>query len=121
MDFYWEDYLAIYMFAALALGLFSEFPVAFVVGGIGLAFGFLGAAVDYFSLIEFYNILPRIWGGAAAHLVLVAAPCFTSSANLRCTAHDKQRTRACDTHTHRLPSDETVERGNAASYAASQA
>ena len=76
MDFYWEDYLAVYMFAALALGLFSGFPVAFVVGGIGLAFGFLGAAVDYFSLIEFYNILPRIWGGAAANLVLVAVPCF---------------------------------------------
>ena len=33
MDFYWEDYLAVYMFAVLALGLFSGFPVAFVVGG----------------------------------------------------------------------------------------
>jgi tripartite ATP-independent transporter DctM subunit len=32
--------------------------------------------VDYFSLIEFYNILPRVWGGAAANLVLVAIPCF---------------------------------------------
>ena len=76
MDFYWEDYLSVYMFVALAFGLFSGFPVAFVVGGIGLAFGFIGAAVDYFSLIEFYNILPRIWGGAAANLVLVAVPCF---------------------------------------------
>jgi len=76
VDFYWEDYLSVYMFMALALGLFSGFPVAFVVGGIGLAFGFLGATVDMFSLIEFYNILPRIWGGAAANLVLVAIPCF---------------------------------------------
>ena len=76
MDFYWEDYLAVYMFAALAFGLFSGFPVAFVVGGVGLAFGFIGASVDYFSLIEFYNILPRIWGGAAANPVLVAVPCF---------------------------------------------
>ena len=38
MDFYWEDYLSVYMFMALAFGLFSGFPVAFVVGGIGLAF-----------------------------------------------------------------------------------
>ena len=76
MDFYWEDYLSVFMFLALAFGLFTGFPVAFVVGGVGLIFGFIGWSVDYFSLIEFYNILPRIWGGAAANPVLVAVPCF---------------------------------------------
>jgi tripartite ATP-independent transporter DctM subunit len=74
--FYWEDYLPVYMFAALGLLLFSGYPVAFVLGGIGLAFGFIGWSVDYFSIIEFYNILPRVWGGAAENPVLVAVPCF---------------------------------------------
>ncbi|MEZ5591008.1 MAG: TRAP transporter large permease subunit [Gammaproteobacteria bacterium] len=73
---YWEDYLPAIMFLTLALGLFSGFPVAFMVGGVGLLFGFIGWSVDYFSLIEFYNILPRVWGGAAENLVLVAVPCF---------------------------------------------
>lgn len=74
--FYWEDYLSVYMFGALALLLFSGFPVAFVLGGVALGFGFLGASVGMFSLIEFFNILPRVWGGAADNLVLVAVPCF---------------------------------------------
>ena len=74
--FYWEDYLALYMFGALGLLLFSGYPVAFVLGGIGLAFGLIGWTVDYFSIIEFYNILPRVWGGAAENPVLVAVPCF---------------------------------------------
>jgi tripartite ATP-independent transporter DctM subunit len=74
--FYWEDYLAAYMFVALALLLFSGIPVAFVLGGVALGFGFLGASVGMFSVIEFFNILPRIWGGAAENLVLVAVPCF---------------------------------------------
>ena len=34
--------LPLLMFAALALLLFSGFPVAFVLGGLALAFGFLG-------------------------------------------------------------------------------
>jgi tripartite ATP-independent transporter DctM subunit len=73
---YWADYLPIYMFLALGLLLFSGYPVAFVLGGIGLAFGFIGWTVDYFSIIEFFNILPRVWGGAAENPVLVAVPCF---------------------------------------------
>lgn len=64
MGFYWEDYLPVYMFIALAVFLFSGFPVAFVLGGVALAFGVIGSFVGYFSLIEFFNIMPRIWGGA---------------------------------------------------------
>ncbi|MCA8928345.1 MAG: TRAP transporter large permease subunit [Alphaproteobacteria bacterium] len=73
---YWEDYLPVIMFLGLAFGLFSGIPVAFVVGGIGLLFGFIGSFYDMFSVMEFFNIPVRIWGGAVENLVLVAVPCF---------------------------------------------
>ena len=64
MDFYIEDYLPLFMFGALAVLLFSGYPVAFVLGGIGLTFGFIGMAFGdfYFSFIQFFNLLPRLWG-----------------------------------------------------------
>ena len=34
--------LPVFMFLALALLLFSGFPVAFILGGVGLMFGFIG-------------------------------------------------------------------------------
>ncbi len=55
MDF--VTLLPIFMFLTLALLLFSGFPVAFVLGGVGLGFGFLGIAFDVFSFIEFFNIV----------------------------------------------------------------
>ena len=56
--------LPVFMFLALAILLFSGFPVAFILGGVGLSFGFIGIQFDVFSLIEFFNILSRIWGGS---------------------------------------------------------
>ena len=47
MDF--VTLLPVIMFATLALLLFSGFPVAFVLGGVGLGFGFIGMAFDVFS------------------------------------------------------------------------
>lgn len=76
MDFYIEDYLPLFMFGALAMLLFSGYPVAFVLGGIGLAFGFVGMYFEVFSFIQFFNIAPRIWGGIAENLVLTAIPMF---------------------------------------------
>ena len=76
MDFYIEDYLPLFMFAALGLLLFSGYPVAFVLGGVGLAFGFVGIYFDVFSLIQFFNLAPRIWGGLAESLILTAIPMF---------------------------------------------
>jgi tripartite ATP-independent transporter DctM subunit len=73
---YWEDYLPVIMFLGLACGLFSGIPVAFVVGGVGLLFGFIGMYFDMFAFQEFFNIPVRIWGGAVENLVLVAVPCF---------------------------------------------
>jgi tripartite ATP-independent transporter DctM subunit len=70
------DFLPLFMFAALALFLFSGFPVAFVLGGVALGFGFIGIATGVFSFVEFYNIVPRIWGGIAENLILVAIPMF---------------------------------------------
>ena len=49
--------LPILMFLALAILLFSGFPVAFVLGGVGLGFGFIGLAFDVFNFIEFFNII----------------------------------------------------------------
>lgn len=71
-----QEYLPIVMFLTLAILLFSGYPVAFILGGIALTFGLIGYAMEVFKLIEFFNFLPRIWGGAAENLVLVAIPAF---------------------------------------------
>ena len=73
--FYIEDYLPVFMFGVLAILLFSGFPVGFVLGGVGLMFGFIGMYFDVFSQIEFFNLVLRIWG-IADNLVLVAIPMF---------------------------------------------
>ena len=71
-----QDYLPIVMFLCLAGLLFSGFPVAFILGGLALLFGLIGYFLGMFSLIEYFNFLPRIWGQAAENLVLVAVPAF---------------------------------------------
>ena len=75
-QFYIEDYLPLFMFAALGVLLFSGYPVAFVLGGIGLAFGFVGMYFEVFDFIQFFNLAPRIWGGISENLVLTAIPMF---------------------------------------------
>jgi tripartite ATP-independent transporter DctM subunit len=71
-----QDYLPIMMFVTLGCMLFSGYPVAFVLGGLALLYGLIGYLLGVFSLIEFFNFLPRIWGQAAENLVLVAVPAF---------------------------------------------
>jgi tripartite ATP-independent transporter DctM subunit len=77
-DLMWfiQDYLPIAMFLTLAMLLFSGYPVAFILGGLALLYGLVGYSLGVFSLIEFFNFLPRIWGQAAENLVLVAVPAF---------------------------------------------
>ncbi len=70
------ELLPVLMFLALAILLFSGYPVAFVLGGVGLFFGFIGISLEVFNLIEFFNILSRIWGGVCENLILVAIPMF---------------------------------------------
>ena len=71
-----QDFLPLVMFLSLAGLLFSGFPVAFILGGLALLFGLIGYFLGVYSLIEFFNFLPRIWGQAAENLVLVAVPAF---------------------------------------------
>jgi tripartite ATP-independent transporter DctM subunit len=71
-----QDFLPIVMFCTLAGLLFTGFPVAFILGGLSLLYGLIGFFLEMFSLIEFFNFVPRIWGGAAENLVLVAVPAF---------------------------------------------
>ena len=70
------EFLPMFMFLSLALLLFTGYPVAFILGGLALLYGFIGYSLGMFSLIEFFNFLPRIWGQAAENLVLVAVPTF---------------------------------------------
>ena len=70
------DYMPLFMFLVLAILLFSGYPVAAVLGGTGLGFGYLGVYMGVFVPIEFFNIVGRIWSGIADNLVLVAIPMF---------------------------------------------
>jgi tripartite ATP-independent transporter DctM subunit len=75
--YYWiGDHLSVFMLVVFAFALFCGFPVAFVLGGIGLAFGFVGYVFEVFNLIQFLSLLPRIWGSVAQNQVLVAIPMF---------------------------------------------
>ncbi|MFQ5849515.1 MAG: TRAP transporter large permease subunit [Candidatus Binatia bacterium] len=71
-----QEFSPLLMFLCLAVLLFSGYPVAFVLGGVGLAFGFIGMAFGTFSFPEFNNIVLRVWGGVAENLLLVAVPMF---------------------------------------------
>ena len=68
--------LPVSMFAVLGILLFTGYPVALVLGGVGLAFGVAGILTDNFLPIEFFNIAPRIWSGIAENLILTAVPMF---------------------------------------------
>ena len=45
MDFI--SLLPVFMFISLAILLFSGFPVAFILGGVGLIFGFIGIFYEF--------------------------------------------------------------------------
>ncbi|MCS5584692.1 MAG: TRAP transporter large permease subunit [Pseudomonadales bacterium] len=71
-----QEYLPLFMFAMLGVLLFTGYPVAFILGGVSISFGLIGFSLGVFSLGEFFNFAPRIWGFAAENLVLVALPTF---------------------------------------------
>ena len=71
-------YLPALLFASLAILLFSGYPVAFVLGGLGLIFGFIAYFVDpwLFDIAQFGTLPGRIFGGIAENLILTAIPMF---------------------------------------------
>ena len=73
---YVEDLLPLLMFAALAVLLFTGYPVAFILGGLSVIFGVIGWWMGLFSLVEFYSFWPRMYGQSADNIVLVAVPMF---------------------------------------------
>jgi tripartite ATP-independent transporter DctM subunit len=75
VDFFVE-FLPLWMFIALGLLLFSGYPVAFVLGGIGLAFAVIGDLVGVFRLQQLTLVSLRIYGGTIESPVLVAIPMF---------------------------------------------
>jgi len=73
---YLQDNLALYMFFALCVLIYSGFPLGFVLGGTALLFGMIGWGLDVFELVQFFNLVPRIWSDAAENLVLTSVPLF---------------------------------------------
>jgi len=67
-----EDLLPALMFLALGFMLFTGYPVAMLVAGVGLYFGLIGWAMGVFPPARFEAIANRIWGGVAESPVLVA-------------------------------------------------
>lgn len=70
------ELLPLLMFPVLALCLFSGYPVAFVLAGVGLMFGLIGMGFDVFNFKEFFLINSRIFGGVVENIVLIAIPMF---------------------------------------------
>ncbi|MBV2360640.1 TRAP transporter large permease subunit [Thalassococcus sp. CAU 1522] len=70
------EMLPLFMFLALGILLFTGFPVAFVLGGVGLAFGGIGMLAGEFMFIQFRLLPSRIFGGIMENLILTAIPMF---------------------------------------------
>ncbi|MXU66621.1 TRAP transporter large permease [Oceanomicrobium pacificus] len=74
MDFI--ELLPLFMFIVLGVSMFSGFPVAFVLGGVGLLFGLIGIMAGEFMFIQFRTLPSRIFGGIMENLILTAIPMF---------------------------------------------
>lgn len=70
------EVLTVAMFVGLLLGLFMGHPLAFVLGGLAVIFGFLGPGPHVFGMI-----INRVFG-AMDNYVLVAVPIFIFMARL---------------------------------------
>jgi tripartite ATP-independent transporter DctM subunit len=70
------DILPLLMFMVLIPLLFSGYPVAFVLGGVGLVFWLLAVGLGIENPNSFFLVVSRIFGGVVNKLVLVAIPMF---------------------------------------------
>ena len=73
---YIVEHLALVMFFVTVGLLFLGYPVAFTLGASGIIFGFVGWIFGEFKLIQFWSIMPRIYGAVIQNTVLVAVPMF---------------------------------------------
>ena len=67
-----EHFVPLSMVICLLLGIFSGYPVAFVLGGIGIAFAFIGGLPFAFLKIG----VSRIYAGVIENWLLLAVPLF---------------------------------------------
>ncbi|MEX2628426.1 MAG: TRAP transporter large permease subunit [Tistlia sp.] len=70
------EILPLLMFGTLALFIFTGYPVAFVLGGVGLGFALFGDLIGEFRYMQFFSLPLRIYGGTMENMVLVAIPMF---------------------------------------------
>ena len=71
-----DYFLPAAMFVSLFALIFSGFPVAFVLGGVGILFAAFGIALGELNSSRLLLTAPRIWGSIGESLVLVAVPMF---------------------------------------------
>jgi tripartite ATP-independent transporter DctM subunit len=70
------DNLALIMFVSMFFFIFIGYPVAFIMGGLSMAFALMGWWLGVFNPVGLYNIVPRMWGGVAADPILASIPMF---------------------------------------------
>ena len=70
------DNLALIMFGLMFILIFCGYPVAFVMGGMAMAFAVIGAYFGVFPIIGLSNVNLRMWGQVAVDPVLVSIPAF---------------------------------------------
>jgi tripartite ATP-independent transporter DctM subunit len=70
------EFMPLLMFVVLVPLLFSGYPVAFVLGGVGFGFWLLAVALGVVNDDSFFLVVSRIYGGIVNNLVLVAIPMF---------------------------------------------
>ncbi|MCK5040659.1 MAG: TRAP transporter large permease subunit, partial [Sphingomonadales bacterium] len=70
------EFLPLLMFVVLIPLLFSGFPVAFILGGVGLLFWLLAVWLGVVNDKSFLLVISRIHGGIVSNLTLVAIPMF---------------------------------------------
>ncbi len=68
------EYIPVFMIVSLAVTLFTGYPVAFVLSGIGVLFAGLGMLIGEFPFIAFFNIPARLWGSINGSLIFPSVP-----------------------------------------------
>lgn len=71
-EFIGEYYLAMLMVVSLLAGIFTGYPVAFLLGGLGIIFAFIGGIPVLFLA----TVGSRIFGGVVENWLMIAIPLF---------------------------------------------